>query len=80
MYERDKGQGACAGVRDTELEEDKIWLLLVLFTSYFFSDVGDGSILGGIVYVGIAHSNQARHVKTKKKLSIEIASATDFLC
>lgn len=30
-------------VRETELEEDKIWLLPVLFTSYFFSDVGDGS-------------------------------------
>jgi hypothetical protein len=39
-----KARGVCVCVK--ELEEDKIWLLTVLFTSFFFSDVGDGSWVG----------------------------------
>jgi hypothetical protein len=61
--------------------EDKIWLLTELFTSSFLIFFGRGRwILGGIVYVGIAHSNQVPSCRNKKNLFIEIVSAIVLLC
>lgn len=70
-----KARDVCLCVKELE---DKIWLLTELFTSLFlfFFFLGRGRwILGGSVYVGIAHSNQVPSCQNKKNLFIEIVGA-----
>ncbi|KAL7797337.1 hypothetical protein V8C37DRAFT_370758 [Trichoderma ceciliae] len=47
---------------------------------YFLFLFGRGRwILGGIVYVGIAHSNQVPSCRNQKKLYIEIVSVVELV-
>lgn len=71
-----KARDVCLCVKELE---DKIWLLTELFTSFFLFFGRGRWILGGIVYVGIAHSNQVPSCRNqkKKKTFIEIVCVVD---
>lgn len=62
-----KARDVCLCVKELE---DKIWLLTELFTSFFLFFGRGRWILGGIVYVGIAHSNQVPSCRNQKKKNI----------